>query len=148
MAFRRAIFDKYGYFKTDLGPNAAGAIRVGGGGDDTEFCRRLLSHGEKIVYCAEALVYHPVEKERIRKNYFYLWYFNYGRVVIKTGMAPAEARCYFGVPRYLVRMLAVRASKWLFSLNPKKRFYYRVETYETVGQIVQAFLEARTRGEN
>jgi glycosyltransferase involved in cell wall biosynthesis len=148
LSFRRAVFDKYGYFKTDLGPNASGVIRLGGGGEDTEFCRRLLSSGEKIVYCAEALVYHPVEKERISKRYFCFWYFNYGKVLIKTSSTPEDVRSYWGVPRYLAGMLVRRASKWLFSFNARKRFYYRAQTYQIAGEIVQAFRQARTRVEN
>src|SRR5262249_53990563 len=148
LSFRRAVFDKYGYFKTDLGPNASGQIRLGGGGEDTEFCRRLMSNGEIIVYCAEAVVYHPVEKERISKSYFFLWYFNYGKVLIKTGTTPEDARSYLGVPRYLARMFIHHASKWLFSLNARKRFYYRAGTYQIAGEIVQAFRQTRTRVEN
>jgi glycosyltransferase involved in cell wall biosynthesis len=45
MAFRRDAFEKYGLFRTDLGPGVGSQIR----GEDTEFCLRLMQAGERIA---------------------------------------------------------------------------------------------------
>ena len=45
MAFRRAMFDKYGAFRTDLGPIPGSQIR----NEDTEFGRRLMKAGERLA---------------------------------------------------------------------------------------------------
>lgn len=81
MAYRREMFVKYGMFRTDLGPSADRTIPRPN--EDTEFGRRLLAAGERIRYEPNAVVYHPLQKERIRKDYLLDWWFDYGRALIR-----------------------------------------------------------------
>jgi glucosyl-dolichyl phosphate glucuronosyltransferase len=138
MAFRKELFLKYGGFRADLGPTVGSEIR----GEDSEFCRRLIKAGQRVVYAPTAVVYHPVEKRRAEKSYFEAWYLGRGRASVREGGIPENAIRYFGVPRYLLALLFRSAVKWLCSANSKNRFHYKLEVYETIGQIQ----ESRTRG--
>ena len=138
VAFRREAFDRYGYYRTDLGPSA-GKDRIGGGGEDTELARRFVRSGEKLMYAPSAIVYHPVEPERARKRYFKLWHFEYGKALIKLGVDVPRGVQYFGVPRYLFRSFFENSFKWLVAINPHKRFYYKLQVYLFAGEIVAAY---------
>jgi glycosyltransferase involved in cell wall biosynthesis len=135
MAFRRSAFDKYGLFRTDLGPCGTGRIL----GEDIEFGGRLLRCGEKIIYSPTAVVFHPVEQQRITKNYFLQYYFNsLGRAHIRQERWPANAVLYFGVPRYIFRRFLTNCVSWFFAFDKKRRFYYKTRLYSVLGQIAEA----------
>jgi glucosyl-dolichyl phosphate glucuronosyltransferase len=138
VAFRKEAFERHGYYRTDLGPSA-GKDRVGGGCEDTEFARRLVRSGEKLVYSPSAIVYHPVEPQRAQKRYFKLWHFEYGKSLIKVGADTPPGVQYFGVPRYLLRSLFENSFKWLVAVNSQKRFYYKLQIYLFAGEIVAAY---------
>jgi glycosyltransferase involved in cell wall biosynthesis len=55
MAMFRATVDRIGTFDERLGP---GKKRFPGGGEDNDFCFRLLETGHRIVYEPKAVVYH------------------------------------------------------------------------------------------
>jgi GT2 family glycosyltransferase len=134
MAFRRAALERYGPFRTDLGRTGESLI----GGEDTEFGRRLMKARERLLYVPEAVVYHPVDKERLEKKYFQSWHFNFGRSHIREWQPPRDAVYYFGVPRYLFRMLGASLIKWLFAFDRRRRFYHKLAVYRTAGEIAEA----------
>jgi len=134
MAFRRTAFDKYGQFREDLGPNPDNLIR----GEDSEFWWRVIRGGEKLIYSPNVLVYHPVEEKRTRQSYFLSWYFDYGRASMRLEKAPVGGPYCFGAPRYLFRQLFEGLAKWIFCLTPKRRFYYKLQVYQTAGQVVES----------
>jgi glycosyltransferase involved in cell wall biosynthesis len=143
MAFKRSAFEKYGMFRTDLGPSGSGRVL----GEDTEFGRRLLRGGEKIVYAPKVIVHHPVHPQRITKSYFLGFYLNYGRAVVREGGWPADAVLFFGIPRYMLRALFEKSASWLFALGAKKRFYHKANLYLLVGQMIEAHAShSRNRG--
>lgn len=76
MAFRKAMCEKYGDFRTDLGPSPNKSIPPHS--EDCEFGRRLMAKGERLCYEPAAVVYHSVPKNRIRKDYFLAWIFDQG----------------------------------------------------------------------
>jgi glucosyl-dolichyl phosphate glucuronosyltransferase len=133
MAFKKAAFAKHGLFRTDLGrvKNDFGVA------EETEFCQRLFDAGEVVVYTPHAIVYHPVEAKRARKVYFQTWYFHLGRTDVLLGAIPKNAICYFGVPRYLFRMMAKRVLGWLCSINSQRRFYNKVQAYWLAGMMFE-----------
>jgi glycosyltransferase involved in cell wall biosynthesis len=133
-AFRKRIFEKYGRFRTDLGPMAGTTFR----GEDSEYCRRLMSQGEKLVYVPGAVVFHPVPEERTKKRYFESWYFDYGRMLIRTSSLPNATRRYLGVPRYLLRKLVTSMWLWTTSFGQKLRFYHRLQVWQTLGEVTEA----------
>jgi len=134
MAFRREAFERFGPFRTDLGPNPRDMVR----GEDTEFGRRVLAAGEQVMYIPTMVVRHPVEEQRATKAYFRTWYFGYGRMLVRTGGIPTGTICYFRTPRYLFRGFIEAAARWLCCPWPKHRFYYELQLYLVAGQIAEA----------
>jgi O-antigen biosynthesis protein len=61
MALFRSAVDEIGYFDERLGP---GKRRFPGGGEDNDFCFRLLEAGYRIVYEPDAVVYHRAWRPR------------------------------------------------------------------------------------
>lgn len=147
LAFKRSIVERYGMFRTDLSGNHADPKRPGGllGGEDTEYCRRILNAGEKLIYAPKAIVYHPVEAERVTRKYLKRFAFNSGRYITRMGGVPDQATCYFDVPRYLLRLASVSFVKWMTGLNTRRRLYYMLELSQTFGHMVEAKNLVRAR---
>ncbi len=97
--FKREVFDQCGLFRTDLGP---GTPRIG---EDTEFVNRILNKNKVLYYCGKALVWHPVDVQRMTLRYLAKWYMTLGRYRVlgdDQGKIPEHLTYYFGVPRYLI----------------------------------------------
>jgi hypothetical protein len=90
------------------------------------------------MYAPEAIVYHPVAAERLKKSYFRAWYFQAGRASFRIEGAPQEARRYWGIPRFLFRQCASNAVRWWLSAAANKRFYYELQTRRVAGMIAEA----------
>jgi glycosyltransferase involved in cell wall biosynthesis len=135
MAFRKAMFERYGGFRTDLGPRPGSQIR----NEETEFCLRLIAGGERLRYEPSAVVYHPVPKNRLTKSFLRAWWFAYGRAVIRqTGQQPSV----LGIPsRYRQRFR--NRLHWMFTCNPhwplypQWRFYWETQLCIAAGEIVE-----------
>ena len=93
MAFRKSLFERYGGFRTDLGPRPGNEIR----NEDSEFARRLLQAGELLYYEPSAIVYHPVPENRLTKGYFLAWWFSKGRTGIREAGISSEVRWRGGI---------------------------------------------------
>jgi glucosyl-dolichyl phosphate glucuronosyltransferase len=139
MAFRKAMFEKYGCFRTDLGPSPSREIPRPN--EDTEFGRRLMAGGEHLRYEPSAIAYHPVLVDRIKKEYFLTWWFDYGRAEVREASKKPD---FFGIPRHyprilktVVTLLVPRTVNWVLSVNPQRRFYLKCSVWATVGQIVE-----------
>jgi hypothetical protein len=52
--------------------------------------------------------------------------------------SPEGATCYFGVPRYLIRGFLEEFAKWTIGLNPKRRFFHRLQLFLIAGQIAES----------
>lgn len=137
MAYRKEMFQKYGVFRTDLGPRPGSEIR----NEDTEFGRRLIAAGERLRYEPTAVVYHPAPRNRVRKDYFLKWFYDFGRAqILEAGRRPAIwgiQRRYWSIAKISGAVLTARAARWLLSLDPAKRFYYKCFVWATLGQIVE-----------
>jgi GT2 family glycosyltransferase len=72
---RKSLFEKYGGFDETLWPLLG---RAALGGDDTEFEVRVRERGERIGYCHEALIIHPVHHERCTLSDQFRLAFEYG----------------------------------------------------------------------
>ena len=139
MAFRKAMFEKHGGFRTDLGPNTANEIR----GEDTEFGRRLMSAGESLRYEPLAIVYHGVPESRLCKEYFLNWYFDFGRGLVREwGTGPniwGIPRHYFSILKKVPTSMAAYALRWILAVKPEQRFFYKVMVWWQAGQIVEMY---------
>jgi glycosyltransferase involved in cell wall biosynthesis len=136
MAFRKEMFEKYGYFRTDLGPRPGTEIR----NEDTEFGDRLLSAGERLRYEPSALVLHPVTRNRIEKEYFLKWWFHKGEANIRQfGIRPGTKYYIGGIPLFLFRNLVVWTCKWMLGIHPARRFASKLSVWTKVGEIVECY---------
>ncbi len=77
MAFNRALFEKYGFFKEELGRRGDELI----GGEDRELFRRLFEANIPIFYEPKAVVHHKIEKERLTKEYMRKWFWDVGKTL-------------------------------------------------------------------
>lgn len=141
MAFQKSAFKKYGGFRTDLGPCPGSEIRS----EDSEFCRRLLTAGERICYEPSAVVYHSVAKERLSKRYFLDWWFDKGRSEIREFGVPQDTNWLInGIPLYLFRRLTKWGLRWIMAMNARVRFDCKVNTWWTVGRITECYRLSRS----
>jgi glycosyltransferase involved in cell wall biosynthesis len=139
MAFRREAFTRYGSFDPRLGPMGNTLMR----GEDVSLGRRMLAAGERLLYVPDAIVYHPVEPERLRKGYFQAYYYQQGRLEVRMNPVGSEAVRWLGIPRHFLRALLTNAARWFTAVSPKRRFYYRLECALLLGKIAEAYEQRR-----
>lgn len=139
MAYRKEMFAKYGVFRTDLGPSADRTVPRPN--EDTEFGRRLMAGGQQIRYEPDAVVYHPVPKDRIRKKYFLDWWYDYGRASIReVGRRPdilGIQRRYWSILKIAAVVLPLWSLRWFFAFDPGERFFHKCFVWVALGQIVE-----------
>jgi GT2 family glycosyltransferase len=63
MSFKRAVYERIGFFDPRLGPGAAGFS------EDTEYSIRIRQAGFKIGYTPHAIVYHELNPSRYGRGY-------------------------------------------------------------------------------
>lgn len=138
MAFRKAIFEKFGGFKGNLGPRPCNHSLQRG--EDSEFGQRLLAAGERLRYEPSAVVYHWVPEERLQKKYFLAWSFGHGRSYIRAfGVAPEIRWRVWGIPLYLFRRLAAWTVRWMIAIDPLRRFDAKLKIWAKVGEILECY---------
>jgi len=122
MAVRRAVVDRIGGLRQDLG-KLEGTLRTG---EDHEFFLRMLEAGCRGVYEPGALVRHWVPGARLTRGYFRRWLYQNGRDVARLEAAYLKTvRRLLGVPRYLWRQAALDAIssvRALFARDEPRRF--------------------------
>lgn len=149
MAFRKEMFEKYGLFRTDLGPSPNRDIPRAN--EDTEFGRRLMAGGERLHYVPSAVVYHPVLKERIEKSYFLAWYFDCGRAMVHEWPQGPDvlgiSRRWFTFFKLIGTSFPTRVLLWTVTLNPHQRFFRKCWLWRTAGQIVEIYRQCHNARE-
>ncbi len=137
MAFRKAIFTKYGGFRTDLGPSPGSEIRH----EDTELGLRVLRGGEKILYVPSAIVRHAVPEGRLKKEYFLAYHYDYGRALIRVkghrGPVGIIPRPLISFSNRLLNILPRKVWWWLKESDPKKRFFNKCHVWAAAGELVE-----------
>jgi len=145
MAFQKKMFEKYGGFRTDLGPCPGSEIR----NEDTEFGRRLLTAGERLRYEPSAVVYHSVSEHRIQKPYLLAWWRDKGRADMREfGFPPGAKWSVAGIPLRMLPRLARSTLRWVLALEPRSRFSNKLKTWCVVGQILECRHQSRSRRKN
>ncbi len=137
MAIRREMFERHGGYHLNLGP---GPKRVPNG--DTEYGRRLMKAGERLRYEPLAVVYHPVPENRIRKEYFLSWWFDYGRAsVIEQGDRPdvlGIPRDYLSLAARIWDILSMSLRRAL-AIRPTMRFFWKCMVWKQAGTMVELY---------
>ena len=142
MAYRREMFEKYGGFRSDLGPRPGRDIQHN---EDTEFGNRLLAAGERLWYEPSAIVYHSVARDRLRKEYFLAWWFNKSRADVRAYGPPVVSKLRIGaIPVRLFRRLAVSMLRWIVAVGQSRRFSNKINVWCVAGQIVGCYREAQS----
>lgn len=131
MFFRRAAIEANGLFRTDLGPKG----RQLGFSEDTEYCLRMKSRGERFMYIPSAVIRHPLHAERLEKGYLINWQFNCGRSEALSSDGCSDAVMVFGVPRYLFRKYLLHLAGSLFSKTERRRFFHQLRRAYAAGEI-------------
>ena len=129
------MFEKYGLFRLDLGVRGTEHTVTC---DDTEFGERLMRGNEKILYCPEAVIYHPVDPVRTTKRYFLNWYFYNGVSLTRTFGVPQEGVFWFGVPRWMYREFLTNAVKWWLTFDSKRRFQHKLRAFRSIGNMAES----------
>ena len=142
MAFRKDVFEKYGGFRTDLGPRPGSEIRS----EDAEFGRRLLDAGERLRYEPSAVVYHEVPERRLQKSYFLEWWFDKARADVRAFGSPVDTHWRVaGIPLVLFRRLTVWTLRWLVAFRPSRKFFCKLQVWVVAGQILESYHQSRDR---
>ncbi len=146
MAFRKQMFDKYGFFRTDLGPSPNREIPRSN--EDTEFGRRLMAAGERLRYEPSAIVYHPVLEGRVQKSFFLARLFDMGRAILRESepgpdILGVSRRC-FTFFKLISTQLPIEILHWVLIRDRKRRFFRKCQTWLTVGQIVESYRQWRS----
>ena len=110
IAFSRKIFDEVGLFRTDLGVVGGRPAR----GEDSEMLQRLLKAGKKVVYAPNAVVYHKITADRMRKSYFRRLTFGSHRALTAMG-APISKDTQSRVPLWLVKECSANGLRALWA---------------------------------
>lgn len=146
MAFRKWVFEKYGGFRTDLGP---GPNRdVPRSSEDTEFGRRLINAGEPLCYEPSAVVHHPIPESRVTKEYHLSWWFDFGRAnIVERGDRPS----LLGIPWDYLSLLqrsveiSVASLQAVFASGPHKRFFCQCMVRREAGMMVELYRRLASR---
>jgi len=135
MAFQRSMFEKYGTFRTDLGPNPFNQIRS----EDSEFALRLIDAREKLRYEPTAVVYHYVPPDRLQKAYFLKWWRDKGRADMRQYGIPPSRWSIAGVPAIMLSRLVTWTVRWLLSIDPLRRFDAKLKVWGNAGMVQEAY---------
>jgi glycosyltransferase involved in cell wall biosynthesis len=135
MAFRREVFEKHGYFRTDLGRVGKSMLS----GEDTEFGRRLMVSGKSLRYEPSAITYHPVEENRLNRQYFQAWWLHKGRSDAREFGIKSRVKSIFGIPLGLFRGIVIEAIRGMLTMNSSDRFICRLKVWTYIGQIIEHY---------
>jgi GT2 family glycosyltransferase len=143
VGFKRDLFDKYGFFKTDLGRKGNKLLM----GEETEFFWRIKKYGEKCIYYPLALVYHCADSKRMRKNYIRRWYFRIGEwsYFSEKSEIKHKGKQILGIPRWKFKTAFedLIGSLWYTIKGSKAEAFYK-ELYfiDFLGYCAQRAKEA------
>jgi glycosyltransferase involved in cell wall biosynthesis len=122
---RRSLLTELGHFSTELGPRGHDL----GGGEDSEFLKRALDAGERLLYLPDILQYHYVDLERLQLQRLL-------RLSYERSRASARLQGpHVGVPGYLWRKLGEYLASAIFSLNPRRTRFYLIRCAAALGEI-------------
>ena len=84
-----SFYDKYGMYPGDeniaaIPPGADaegnGTGQINAGGEDTDFYRRLIRNGRSVRWLPDAIIYHRILADKLRRGYFLDLHYNQGMI--------------------------------------------------------------------
>lgn len=97
IAFRKSMFDKVGYFNTELGRKGSKLF----GNEELELITRAAKYSIKAVYQPKALVYHVIGHERLKKKYFRILHYKEGEQEAYLNSFQYQ-RSILGIPLFII----------------------------------------------
>ena len=134
-AFKRSVFEECGLFRIDLSPGRAPV------GEDLEFVQRLVDKNKKIYYCGQALMWHPVNLERMKFKNTAHWHKELGRYAARSELERESKRFtyWFGVPRYLIKGIIKDFFLLLVSFYHRRIFFNSTRTFFRKYGMIQEY---------
>jgi glucosyl-dolichyl phosphate glucuronosyltransferase len=129
VGFRRAVFERFGNFREDLGVVGGNPIS----GEDTELFARIIARGGAIGFAPRAIVHHMIAPERMTRAYLLRKSFAYG-----VGSAFAGGRSH-NRPDKLLRN-AIRMTVASLRGDPERALYHELECANFFGYWRGRFL--------
>lgn len=129
MSISRAALEKHGLFTVHLSRTG----RNVGGGEDSDMFFRLREAGERLCYAPKAIVFHPVDPERLSMAFVRKWYFERGKTIgmIDTQHYPSFSQ----IPYWTIRAALNHAVQSLGTGGAWKRAFHQAHLWETCGQM-------------
>ena len=133
-AFRREVFDEIGLWNSDLGRCNSGEIKFNpAGGEEAEFCLRIKRYmpQTKVLFKAEAIVYHKVGLNRATMKYIFKYAFREGitRALLQRIVSQYKDKPLAAENRFLFQIL--------FKSIPSRIIrFYRISNLTQVGTIL------------
>lgn len=121
IAFSRSVFERIGFFNPKYG-------RIGNenfGGEEYDLFIRILDAGGKGVYVPDAIIYHVIGKEKLRRRYFRNLHFKEG--MLKGKSFDSEGRSIKGIPLFIFPQIMRSLIRYL--KNPTLRMQMNIWWY-------------------
>jgi len=125
LIMRIPLLRSLGLFSADLGPKGHDM----GGGEDSEFLKRALDRGERLLYVPAILQFHYVDRSRLRLSRLLHMAFQRSR---------ATSRIYGlreGIPLYLWRKLIAYLANAFFSFSVRRTRFFLIRCAAVLGEM-------------
>ncbi len=119
MVFTKKIIEKIGRFNTGIGRSGSELS----GREDTEFARRIIEAGGKVMYQPSALVWHVIDPKKFRKLYFKKLHYYEGMTTVKLSDLVVK-RNFAGIPLFILSQLGRSVLKYI--KNPTLRMQMNI----------------------
>lgn len=143
MIFTRVVFERYGGFRTDVGPNGKNTTY----GEDIDIQDRIQAAGGQLFYDPALRQNHYLEPARMKRGYYLARAFQAGRGEYRVRHQDWKgARSAFGIPLFLVRRIAADSLGVVKNClaRPEKRFNAWCRLAAELGQCREAFQNRTT----
>ncbi len=132
MAIDRAAMVEVGLFDTRLGRSKAGLM----GNEEVEFQRRLERLGRSMAYAHDAVIYHLVHPERLRRRWFLRRAFNQGRSDVCLEEVLSEPSTQNGLAGAIART-SYNGARALFAMTTPKRVRFVLRAATAYGALLE-----------
>lgn len=141
MAFRRRVFNEIGDFRIDLGRRGDMLL----GNEDTEFCKRALTKGYRLVYDPHMIVNHIISSNRLTKSYFHEYHFRMGETMVLSGRDAGKGYAkVLRIPLWRIKEYMTALLLFIFyfiTFRPKQTIIYETKLCEALGYIKGTYQE-------
>jgi len=123
---RRSVFDRIGYFSTELGPTGHNLM----GGEDVNFVNRAIDSGIRILYIPGMRQLHTLDRQRMAFGYMLKKSYSrsFSSISISSSHTPVNELS-------LLRKMLTYIIRGTFCLNSNQRFYWLIRLAAAYGEF-------------